>query len=180
VGGVIIYEMAQQLMEQGEQVAMLAFLDAPAPDYPIYINMPPLTRKLRNFLQMETGERWDRVARRVGQRVRNTFTNLNLKMYLRLKWTLTPELRIFRVRQLNQSMGDSYCPQPYFGPVYVFHAAQQPLNIVDDCTLGWGKYVHGKIHCEEVPGDHESIFQLPNVLTLAQALQKQMDEIPVA
>ena len=48
---------------------------------------------------------------------------------------------------------------------------------MDDCTLGWGKYVRGKIHCEEVPGDHESIFQLPHVITLAQTLQKRMDEI---
>lgn len=177
VGGVIIYEMAQQLLEQGEQVSMLAFLDAPAPDYPVYVHMSPLTRKLRNFLQMETGERWDRVARRLGQRLRNALTSLNLNLYLRLKWTLTPELRIFRVRQLNQSLGDSYCPKPYSGPIHVFHAMQQPLNIVDDCTLGWGKYVRGPIHCEEVPGDHESIFQLPNVIVLAQSLQKQLDAI---
>lgn len=177
VGGVIIYEMAQQLIEQDEQVSMLAFLDAPAPDYPVYVNMHPLTRKLRNFLQMETGERWDRVARRLGQRIRNVITSLNLKLHLRLQRTLSPELRIFRVRQLNQSMGDSYRPKPYSGPIHVFHAAHQPLNIVDDCTLGWGKYVRGQIHCEEVPGDHESIFQLPHVITLAQALQKRLDEI---
>jgi thioesterase domain-containing protein len=126
---------------------------------------------------METGERWDRVARRLGQRLRNALTSLNLKLHLRLKRTLTPELRIFRVRQLNQSMGDAYCPKPYSGPIHVFHAAQQPLNIVDDCTLGWGKYVSGRIHCEEVPGDHESIFQLPHVITLAKALQKRLDEV---
>jgi aspartate racemase len=177
VGGVIIYEMAQQLMEQGEQVSMLAFLDAPAPDYPVYLHMSPLTRKLRNFLQMETGERWDRVVRRLGQRLRNMITSLNLKLHLRLHWTLTPELRIFRVRQLNQSMGDSYQPQPYDGPIHIFRAADQPRNIVDDPTLGWGKYVRGPIHCEEVPGDHESVFQLPHAITLAQTLQKRLDEI---
>jgi amino acid adenylation domain-containing protein len=177
VGGVIIYEMAQQLLAQGEQVSMLAFLDAPAPDYPVYVGMNSLVRKLRNFLQMEAGERWDRVARRLGQRVRTTLTSLNLKLHLCLKRTLMPELRIFRVRQLNQSMGDSYCPKPYSGTIHVFHAAQQPRNIVDDCTLGWGKYVSGRIQSEEVPGDHESIFQLPNVVTLAGALQKRLDEI---
>ncbi|RJP52738.1 MAG: amino acid adenylation domain-containing protein [Anaerolineaceae bacterium] len=177
VGGVIIYEMAQQLLAQGEQVSLLAFLDAPAPDYPVYVKAHPLTRKLRNFLQLETGERWTHVARRLGQRLRNALTSLNLKLHLRLKWTLTPELRIFRVRQLNQSMGDSYRPKPYTGPIHVFYAMQQPLNIVDDCTLGWGKYVRGPIYCEEVPGDHESIFQLPNVIVLARSLQKRLDAI---
>jgi len=178
VGGVIIYEMAQQLLAEGEHVSMLAFLDAPAPDYPEYIGMLPLVRKLRNLLQMEPGERWDRLARRLGQRIRNMLTDINLKIHLRLKWTLTPELRIFRVRQLNQSMGDAYRPKLYAGPIHVFHAALQPLNILDDCTLGWGKYIQGRIHCVEVPGDHESIFQLPHVITLAQALQKHLDEVP--
>jgi aspartate racemase len=176
VGGVIIYEMAQQLLAQGEQVSVLAFLDAPAPDYPVYVHVNSLSRKLRNFLQMEAGERLDKVARRLGQRIRNVFTKLNLELYLRHQWTLTPELRIFRVRLLNQSMGDAYRPAPYPGRVYIFHAAVQPRDIVDDRTLGWGKYVQGHIHCEEVPGDHESIFQLPHVITLAQALQKRLDE----
>ena len=177
VGGIIIFEMAQQLLVQGERVAMLAFLDAPAPDYPEYVSMSWLTRKARNFLQMEEDERWDRVARRLGQRFRNMLTGISLKLHLYLKRTLTPELRIFRVRRLNQSMGDSYRPNPYPGSAHVFHATQQPLNIVEDRTLGWGKYVRGRIHCEEVPGDHESIFQLPNVITLAETLQKRLDEI---
>jgi amino acid adenylation domain-containing protein len=177
VGGVIIYEMAQQLWAQGEQVDVLAFLDAPAPDYPQYVSISPLIRKLRSLLQMEPGERWDRVARRLGQRIRNLLTEVNLKLHIRLNWTLTPELRIFRVRQLNQSMGDSYRPKPYYGSVYVFHAEQQPLHIVEDCTLGWRKYVRGPINCEEIPGDHESIFQLPHVLTLARTLQKVLDDV---
>ena len=177
VGGTIIYEMAQQLLAQGERVAMLAFLDAPAPDYPEYVSMSLLTRKVRNFLQMEADERWDRFARRLGQRARNMLTSLNLKLHLHFKRTLTPELRIFRVRRLKSVHGDSYCPNPYPGSAHVFHAMQQPLNIVDDCTLGWGKYVRGKLHCEEVPGDHELIFQLPHVITLAETLQKRLDEI---
>src|ERR1043165_2417251 len=66
-GGLVIYEMAQQLMAQGEQVALLAMLNTNCPVY-------TLAKRIRCHAGhlMEYGPR--RYANEVGRRVRRRLT----------------------------------------------------------------------------------------------------------
>jgi amino acid adenylation domain-containing protein len=169
VGGIFAYEMAQQLNQAGEQVSFLAFLDAPSPEYPVYLaGDKSLKGKLK---RIHPGN----FFRKVLQFAKKHITWAMIAFYRSLKWPLPAELRAEYVRRLNQRMGDLYRPAPYAGPAQVFFAQVQDEGVVRDDTLGWSAHVDGKIDLFEIPGDHETIFKEPNVKTLAETVQAAMD-----
>lgn len=177
VGGIFAFEMAQQLTAQGQEVRVLAMLDAGAPDYPKYtIQGPSLTRKIKQFLRKNPVEMLKSSALKLSAKLQNLINNTRILLSQRMHNPLSPELRVHLVRRLNQRMGDQYKPAPYSGDLYVFCADIQAPNTVRDDSLGWNNYVNGNIYSYILPGDHETIFKEPNVQKLAEAVQKALIE----
>ncbi|MEO1620251.1 MAG: amino acid adenylation domain-containing protein, partial [Cyanobacteria bacterium J06632_3] len=68
-GGLIAWEMAQQLHQQNESVALLALLDTGGPGYPRLLPIAPRIVSVVNWLAADT---WQRVKRGLPQLVENT------------------------------------------------------------------------------------------------------------
>jgi len=175
MGGVIVYEMAQQLLEYGE-TSLVIFLDAPSPSYNDEIFESSSRKKLKRLMHLNIRDFLTRVIYRLKQRYRWLSTELLSRFYLRLGRPLSPTLRIHRVRELNQKIASQYKPAPYNGPVIVCRACEHRSNTQLDPTLGWSKYVNSTITDYAIPGNHESIFKEPNVQMLAERVQFCIDE----
>jgi amino acid adenylation domain-containing protein len=176
VGGIFAYEMAQQLVSAGQEVSVLAMLDANTSDYPVYKKHgKSKSRKLKKWLQLDTGELLTHGIKRLQARSRKKVNNMIVRFYRKMNLPLSPNLRVHLVRQANQSMGERYQPKPYEHPIHVFCADQQPKEIVSDNSLGWKKYAVGPIHTHSIPGNHETIFREPQVRKLAQEVQRVLD-----
>ncbi len=176
VGGIFAYEMAQQLVSAGQEVSVLAMLDANTSDYPVYKRQgKSKSRKLKKWLQLDTRTLLTNGIKRLQARSRKKINNMIVRFYRKMGLPLSPYLRVHVVRQANQSMGERYQPMPYEHPIHVFCAEQQPKEIVPDNSLGWKKYVEGPIFIHNIPGDHETIFREPQVRILAQAVQRVLD-----
>jgi amino acid adenylation domain-containing protein len=177
MGGVVIYEMAQQLKHAGEGPVLVVFLDAASPKYPEMMEdqNKGLSNKLKEFLALPLNKQLDRLITRSTKRWREMQDEIQSKLYLLFRQPLPPALRIHTVRKINQHIADIYEPLPYSGNITVLRASEQMLGAKPDRTLGWGHYVTGIISDYVIPGNHVSVSEEPNVRFLAEQLQKCID-----
>jgi thioesterase domain-containing protein/acyl carrier protein len=177
MGGVVAYEMAQQLEAQGEQVALLALMDA------------------RPVNSVEAAAAWDEItllinfARDLGLSVdglqlsTDELAKLNSEELLSyvlqraieagiLSQDIQPAhaRKLFEVFKLNVQAMQSYRPQPSSTPVTLFKAGEQGTMETPDETMGWGALTSGEVEIHTVPGSHFTIVREPYVRSLAEQL----------
>ncbi len=164
-GGLVAYEMAQQLQAEGETVALLALFDTLAPGV-----------TLRRPWQ-------ERSAIHLGQVVKQgpayALQRLEPKLHQRLNRspavaTLSDE---DQRPQFRRQIGRSYIPQPYCGKVIVFRAIDRdPFeSITVNPYFGWRALAQDGVEIYDVPGDHIGILKDPNVRVLTKALKTCID-----
>ena len=190
-GGLIAFEMAQQLHAQGQQVGLLALFDTYAPGFPklspeasslryqVYRFMQRVNLHLSNLLLLEPEGKVE-YAREKAVLVKG-----------RLKWRIKHGIEngVKKITDnLSQSNGHSvsgerqerrdaaqalreYVPQVYPGCVTLFRASNQPAGYNNDRDLGWGELAAGGVETHEIPGYHGSIVREPRVRLLAEQLQ---------
>jgi amino acid adenylation domain-containing protein len=172
-GGVVAFEIAQQLYAQGERVALLAVLDSDAPVDPepwelMKMNLLPCTRTLR---KLPAGEKLTYLATGLQQLI----IQQAVKGARRLKHLLFPGVGLSwrkPARTVEWLLIDAlmrYKPRIYPHRLTLFRAREQPSN-QEDCYLGWGPLTASGIHVIEVPGRHGTILKEPNVQVLAKHL----------
>ena len=64
----------------------------------------------------------------------------------------------------------------YQGRVALFRAAKQPPAKNPEPTIGWAKFLSGRLEIHQVPGDHSNLVKDPNVQVLAEKLRACIDE----
>jgi amino acid adenylation domain-containing protein len=188
MGGVVAYEMAQQLYWQGQKVALLAVMDMAAPRTVTRANREgekeqeireallthffrhlgvPLERldiSWNNLLQLEPDEQLSHIiarAKAAGQ----TPPDIEYRH-------LPHHFNVFRA---NIQAMQNYVVKPYPGRVTLF-AANEPANADRDSSLGWGKLATGGVEIHTIAGDHFAIIRSPHVEALAKRLKSCLDD----
>ncbi|KPA09300.1 Tyrocidine synthetase 3 [Candidatus Magnetomorum sp. HK-1] len=196
-GGIVAYEMSQQLIQQGHKIAKLIILDMPAPQY-----------------FKATGLDWDDtqwliqisqvIARLVGkdlevnEKILKDIHREEQLEYIhnRLKQVdFLPDeakLRHFKgfvnVYQSNLQM--AYQPDLQVFPVNValFKSRDlQPDNLENEnnkeirkeVSLGWNAFLQSEIEHYTIPGDHLTMLNNPHVQTLAEKILFSIDNKPL-
>jgi thioesterase domain-containing protein len=168
-GGIVAFEMAQQLYECGEEVALLALFDTPTP----WATAPkPLPKRLAGHLAN---------LRRFGLGYVRTKVRRRLRRRPGLREDSASQILADaeRLRQLFGELAASYDLRAYPGRITLFVLAERgsmgdtlfdPALEEIDPHLGWGRIAPGRVELQEVPGGHTSIFQEPFVQLLAEKL----------
>ncbi|BAY73763.1 amino acid adenylation domain-containing protein [Nostoc linckia NIES-25] len=186
-GGVLAFEMAQQLQRQGERVDLLVVIDAilsetrieptKDDDAKFLLRMAESIKTDSNidFLvsfeelrDLSLNEQLDLI----NQKAKFIFTDTEIKDFLRY-------YKLFKAHV--QAMRD-YVPLVYPHSMTLFRAKEEiihdfesPEFHTDDPLLGWGKCSRQPIKVIEVPGDHFSIFVEPHIQELAKNLRACID-----
>lgn len=177
LGSLVAYEMAQVLTRTGERVEIVVIGDLPPSRYTR--NDPsPLGRlaqivtnlelDIPSFLTMTPDEQATNMAAAVG----------NL---LNLPPDVAESSRLLRVYRAHLSALHEYCPQPYDGKVVAICAHETVVNVnrigylPNDPTLGWGRLCRQPVQAYEIPGDHFSVVNEPDVLAFARTLDSLLD-----
>jgi thioesterase domain-containing protein/acyl carrier protein len=184
-GAMLAYEMAQQLVEQGRDIGLLAIIDQQRPGwrptlrdalpvlYQIIANTPGRFRDEMAALDAASRfrairrilRRWSKVA--FGSR-RDVASMFDLKR-------LGPEqIRVFdaHLRALHDYQPVSAAPVP----VTLFRASVPMLSHLPlDRTLGWSGLAKGEVPVHVIPGNHLSMTAEPLVRQLAKALSGALD-----
>jgi amino acid adenylation domain-containing protein len=178
-GGVVAFEMARQLSEQGEPVATLALIDCPAPTADVS-GSPDEAELLAAFVadltrsagvEMDLPAAWlDRLRRDGPAAIDEALDRL------RARGVVGPEVgpdhlrRLFAVFAANRRALARYGPGAYAGRLVLFRAGGRILEGTLDPTLGWRPLAEGGVTAHVVPGDHYGILKEPGVRILAERL----------
>jgi amino acid adenylation domain-containing protein len=200
-GGAVAFEMARQLMEQGQKIKVVGMIDTVA---------PPLVRQLHAAQQ--NGNVIDSAvriavlsrqeARRFGLNVTVTAEELRgLSREEQIRNVLDrfgalgdfPDVSV-GVRNLelferNERLFMEFHPRTYAGKLSLFRArdpnegdqeefgaeAEQIAEIRDsNPTLGWSEICTQPVDVHLIPGDHVTVSVEPNVSVIAEALQSYL------
>lgn len=168
------FEMARQLEQEGQAVALLALFDTHArlsysrgPSFRSLVSRAPI--HVRTLFQGR-----HRLAY-VGQRVRTPrklveapFWRVLVLWHRRGGW-LPRALQ--NVAQALKNARRDYVPKAYGGRVTLFRPTQSRVPLLE-----WEALATGGLEIHEVPGDHLSMVLEPHVRTLAEKLARCLDK----
>ncbi|HKB56962.1 MAG TPA: amino acid adenylation domain-containing protein, partial [Lacunisphaera sp.] len=194
-GGNVAFEMARQLTQQGETIALLALLDS-APSDGFYQSIPwwrPVflfrfavntAYWLQDFLGQPPAERRrfvERKSRILGRKLKRMFRrrtdrpeyeDIDLEEVIDV--ALFPEIEI-QLWKIHLRALWSYRSGPYPGRVTLFRTRGQPFLCSFDPQFGWGGLAADGVEVVNMPGAHEKIFMEPHVRTLSAKLRHCLD-----
>jgi amino acid adenylation domain-containing protein len=187
-GGVVAFEMAQQLQRLGEPIALLALIDTIAPqqtDSLREVDEVALTAAFVKTLQRSASNDLPELVqtelRQVDPKTRLQFlTNVMPNATdLPSDVALRQAEHYWRVYQANLRALENYVPQVYGGPLLLLRAQEHsgedlPMYIWEDPTFGWSNLTTYPVTVHGIPGNHDTILQEPNVLILAAHLKNAM------
>lgn len=161
-GGLVAFEMAQQLVRCGEAVGLLAVFGAGAP--------PLLAPDLAELaeLGLKYAEDQARLAYNttLPEQDRLTFDYDQLRASQQI---LPPLQRVAAACALAQLR---YAPRPYAGKVVLFITREQQILCKAEPTLGWWSLAAGGVEVVPVAGNHLDTFEEPQVSDLAVKLDR--------
>ena len=186
LGSKVVWEMAQQLHQQGQKVALLALFDGK----PMPTNMPRQPFRKRIFLHYKSlrEKGFSYISHKlpgwkewlIGRYYYWT-KSASRSFYKHMQWQVPIYLRQLDIDESLVTAGKeaakNYVLQVYPDKVTLFRAetqaADQGVGFVPlDWDLGWGKLASGGLNIQAISGDHMSMFREPHVQILAQKLQE--------
>jgi aspartate racemase len=185
-GGSVAFEMAQQLVAQGQEVALLALLDSYTSEA---LKPKPSGDRLSvhwsNFLQLgpiyvlkKAKDNVKGKIQRFNDQLNHSFNKIGCKFYLGIGRPLPDNLQDFTFRQENIQALRNYVPQVFPGRVTLFRSREQIIGVSSygDPQLGWGELAAGGLEFHDIPGTHLGMLQEPHVQVLAEKLKACLDK----
>ncbi|MFC2099378.1 amino acid adenylation domain-containing protein [Candidatus Bipolaricaulota bacterium] len=166
LGGYVAYEMALQLLDHGEDVALLALLDPPLPpgerrDLRYYVWRAGYFRRRKQLIRA--------VLRRAQWTVRQA-QRLRVLRYLGSRYAR----RIQRTYKAHLHAQNTYVPRVYSEKITFF--ASRKEYAPDDSRPLWKNLTSGGFELHLVPGTHRTMSQGSHLQTLAQELENVIRE----
>jgi thioesterase domain-containing protein len=177
MGGLVAWEMAQQLIKEGETISLLALIDtAPPPKYleaddradeismlaRFALDMSRLVGKdprplVEQFSQADAQDQW--------KMVQETLTSYGV---LAPKTAHAEMTALLDVYTRNFRAMNNYSIQTSKQAVVYFRASETPERV----SKLWTTWADGGIQFHLVPGDHFTILRRPNVRIIAETLER--------
>jgi acyl transferase domain-containing protein/thioesterase domain-containing protein/acyl carrier protein len=177
LGGLLAFEMAQQLHAQGVEPGLLALFDASVPGSDQQLGAKLQASRfwqdlhhegIRYLKQKAIAKRdyWGRKCLRlVHLSACSGYQYLGRRLPFNLRYALMEEMH---GRALSR-----YTFKPYRGKITLFRATDpltQILGRSKDPILGWATLAQGGLEIHDVPADHTNILLEPHVQTVAKEL----------
>jgi amino acid adenylation domain-containing protein len=194
-GGLVAFEMAQQLQKSEDEIALLAMLDTLAP---IPGNIPSLGNSLKFIFTTLARDIWPflfeygcLIATHSKNLIKNWISQLpnfnplkTTSVSLQRKTShlisedsrsqflnelsISPMLRIFYTN--NQAVV-KYIPQAYPKQITLFKTSKKLNMAEEDSSMGWNELAVEKIEIHTIPGNHLTMLRKPHIQVLAAQLR---------
>ncbi len=179
--GVLMYEVAQQIIADGGEVALLVMIDS---RYPAYNGTMPLFTRMRGALQKSAYHAqliWRSKAAEIpaylSQRIRIFHSKAKRfwqeREYIRSIQNLDGPLEM-ELNPVFLMACTDYEPKPYAGPVVLFQAVERPSGRYWDLRQVWDRLLRGPFESHDVVGGHDGMFKEPYVAVLGSKLKDSL------
>lgn len=177
LSGVTAWEVARQLIGQGQEVGLVALLDSSNPYYyarfsawqRLRLTLAKLRFHLANLAKVDVRSALGYLRERVPEVQRKLLVT---------RWKLSKLIsrhvaagRLSDAQQISFLAAQEHSPRRYPGRVVLFQAADRPPSRSWDFSRSWEGLATEGIEAYDVPGDHDSMFVDPQVQFLAQKLK---------
>ena len=175
-GGLVAFEMAQQLQEQGQQVSLLALIDTYPPsllnkelqnqegqdDATLFIDLlaDDISPSWEDIKQFEPDERLSYIIEQAKQ--------VNL---IPANFGLAQVDTLLKVYKLNRQAAQSYIPRSYQGRLILFQASDNKQDLAQE----WETLAE-QVENYLVSGNHHTMVRQPHVQILAEKLQNCLEQ----
>jgi len=157
-GGVVAYEVAQQLRMRGESIALLAMVDSINPStidtLEDYLHSLPILHRRGKYREIQE-RTYHYFLRRLGLGGLRRLRTLGESH----RWALW-----------------SYVPEPYDGDVLLFEATESTRRF-GDTHLGWKDLVRGRLEVVPVTGTHGLIVKGESAQSIAHHINARLEEL---
>ena len=169
-GGLVAFEIAQQLMADGEPIDLLALLDCSAPNLPSLrpSSIQSALIHLSNIWQLNFQERSSYILGRIAYRLRTTNERDFIAQSLYQPKDLTPQL--LGILEANLQASEDYVARSYLGKVTLLRCQVQDLEHYLYPEFGWSDLVAG-LDIHHLAGSHFTMMKEPRIRTLAEKLK---------
>lgn len=177
-GGIVVYEIAQQLKKAGEKIELLCLFDTDNPSVaPRYLSLAErASRQWSEHSDKSWVGRVGKLSGRFGEGLVNKLKTKGEKAAASVVSSTGMDagakLQTVIVREAHDRAMRRYTPRAYEGDVVLFTAENQGDGVVYPPHLGWEGYVRGDLKVVTIPGEHLTIFEQPHVATLASELSQ--------
>jgi len=181
LGGLVAYEMAQQMQAIHEEVALVVLLDARNPSSMLAMEDPQFNNnsKLTQVkIKLQEGDLLGVVKRKLGR--------LKTKIHKKTIWAyknkignkfIDQEKRFYQhIWDANAKARKAYIPKPYAGNILALLAAEAPDGSPRDPKRGWMKLAP-QLEVIKVPGRHDTVVIEPQVKGLAESIGQRFEKI---
>jgi thioesterase domain-containing protein len=185
-GGMIAFEMAQQLHAEGEEIALLVLFDAQNPARPpqryTWVERVKLrfqygsrlapSEQIRYFAHQIDGhlKKWQERFKKIFKKMRYRMLNIDVDARV-----VPNEFRQLHVLLSLERARDAYKPRAYPGRIALFRATtpDEYFRYTADyiADFGWTKLAGGGLDIRQIPGDHVSMFGESNIGMTAEKLR---------
>lgn len=186
-GGVLAFEIAQQLQKQGQTVGLLVIIDAILSEKPIESTDSDDAKFLLRIAESIKTESNINFAvpfeelRDLPLTEQLNLINKNAN-FIFSDAEIQDFLRYYKLFKAHVQAMRNYIPPVYPQSITLFRASEEIIHdfdnpewYTDDPSLGWGKCSSQPIQVIDVPGDHFSIFVEPHIQELAKQLKICID-----
>ena len=186
VNGVIAYEMARQLVEQGETIALLVVFDAQNPAYYEDFSQESRSELFRKRVKFQFSHLRGKGMPGLPDFMNDRFVGIRRRLSVRFWRTwhaLHRRVKIDRLEDLEHIVHPAsfvYRPKPYSGRVVFFQSTDWPKGRYWDFHASWNGLLGGGLELHKIPGGHESMFYEQNVGSLASKLQACLSDLDVS
>ncbi len=170
-GGVIAFEIARQLEERGEPVALLALFDTRAPEAGYHApGSLDDALILRELLGDQIGLSREELESLGSDGRLHYVIELGKKSgALPGDYDLETAREVLRIIKMNGALVESYLPRPYKGRITFFQAAEE--SEPEERISRWRELASKGVEIRLVPGSHRRLFSEPYLHTLAEQLK---------
>jgi acyl transferase domain-containing protein/thioesterase domain-containing protein/acyl carrier protein len=177
LGGLIALEMCQQLNAQGKKPGLLILFDAAVPGCDDHVPAKEqASRHWQNLRSQGAAYLLQSIAAKSEYwrfRLHRSAQAAGCLCYHLVGHSLPASLRYLQVEEAHKRALARYTVQSYPGKITLMRAAdvRETVGTRRNPTLGWETLAGGGLEIHDVPGGHTSMFEEPNVRTLAETLK---------
>ena len=182
-GGIVAFEMAQQLLAAGEEVALVVLFDTENPNTPAreYSLGERIAVSWKNSHSDNVAGKLLQLGGRFSsglmQRLRTESEVASARRLMKQGVKAEDErLRYVQIRECNLASLESYRANPLHTTMLLLRSGEVSDKFALSEDYGWSSMVD-RLMVERVPGNHLEIFDEPNVTIMANYLRKRLEEI---
>ena len=172
MGGVVAFEMAQQIHAQGQRVALLALLDGgiPTPDETFPEEDSEAISLVERYFGISFGPMKFLAALPRDKQLAFLLARAKRRGLVPAELDISQARRFVDLLRSDLRATQNYALRLYPGRITVFNASERVAGTSPDPTLGWCEWASGGVEVHVVPGNHASLMYEPHVKVLAEKL----------